>query len=40
MNLRSLLQDILCEVSSGIISFQLELHLLITWAENIDISEL
>ena len=30
MNLRSLLQDILSEVSSRIISFQLSLHLLIT----------
>ena len=32
MNLRSVLQDILNEVSSIKISFQLELHLLITWA--------
>ena len=40
MNLRSLLQDILSEVSSKIISFQMELHLLITWAEISDISEL
>ena len=30
MNLRSLLQDILSEVSSRIISFQMRLHLLIT----------
>ena len=30
MNLRSLLQDILSEVSSRIISFQIRLHLLIT----------
>ena len=29
MNLRSLLQEILSEVSSEIISFQMELHLLI-----------
>ena len=36
MNLRSLLQDILSEVSSKIISFQMELHLLIIWAESSD----
>ena len=40
MNRRSLLQDILKEVSSKIISFQMELHLLITWTESSDISEL
>ena len=34
MNLRSLLQDIINEVSSRIISFQIELHLLITWARS------
>ena len=34
MNLRSLLQDILNEVSSRIISFQIELHLLITWVRS------
>ena len=31
MDLRSLLQDILGEVSSKVISFQIELHPLITW---------
>ena len=31
MDLRSLLQDVLSEVSSKVISFQIELHLLITW---------
>ena len=40
MDLRSLLQDILSEVSSKIISFQMELHLLNTWAESSDIFEL
>ena len=40
MNLRSLLQDTLSEVSSKIISFQMELHLLITWIRSSDISEL
>ena len=40
MNLRSLLQDILGEVSFKIISFQMELHLLITWAESSEISEI
>ena len=40
MNPKSLLQDILSEVSSKIISFQIELHLLITWVRNSDISEL
>ena len=34
MNLRSLIQDILSEVSSKIISFQIELHLLIIWVRN------
>ena len=34
MDLRSLLQDILSEVSSKIISFQIELHLLITWVKS------
>ena len=34
MNLRRLLQNILNEVSSRIISFQIELHLLITWARS------
>ena len=36
MDLRSLLQDILSEVSSKIISFQIELHLLITWVKSSD----
>ena len=36
MNLRSLLQDILSEVSSKIISFQMELHLLITLVRSSD----
>ena len=36
MNLRSLLQDLLNEVSSNIISFQMELHLLITWVRSSD----
>ena len=36
MNLRSLLQDILSEVSSRIISFQMELHLLITLVRSSD----
>ena len=40
MNLRSLLQDILSEVSSKTISFHMELQLLIFWAESSDISEL
>ena len=40
MDLRSLLQDILSEVSSKIISFQIELHLLITWVRKSDIFEL
>ena len=31
MDLRSLLQDVLSEVSSEVISFQIELHSLITW---------
>ena len=33
MDLRSLLQDVLSEVSSKVISFQIELHLLITWVK-------
>ena len=36
MNLRSLLQDILSEGSSKIISFQMELHLLITLVRSSD----
>ena len=35
MNLRSLLQDILSEVSSRIISFQIRLHLLITLVKSL-----
>ena len=38
MDLRSLLQDILGEVSSKIISFQMELQLLIIWAMSSDYS--
>ena len=34
MDLRSLLQDVLSEVSSKIISFQIELHLLNTWGKS------
>ena len=34
MGLRSLLQDVLSEVSSKGISFQIELHLLITWVKS------
>ena len=34
MDLRSLLQDVLSEVSSEVISFQIELHSLITWVKN------
>ena len=34
MDLRSLLQDVLSEVSSKIISFQVELHLLLTWVKS------
>ena len=34
MNLRSLLQDILSEVPPKIISFQMELHLVITWVRS------
>ena len=40
MNLRSLLQDIISEVSSKIISFQMELHPVITLADSSDISDL
>ena len=36
MDLRSLLQDILSEVSPKITNFQLELHLLITWVRSSD----
>ena len=36
MNQRSLLQDIISEVSSKIISFQMELHLLITLVRSSD----
>ena len=36
MDLRSLLHDIINEVSSKIISFQMKLHLLITWVESLD----
>ena len=31
MNLRSFLKDVLSEVSSKVISFQIELHQIITW---------
>ena len=34
MNLRSLLQDVLSEVSSKVISFRIELHPLITWVKS------
>ena len=34
MDLRSLLQDVLREVSSKVISFQIELHSLITWVKS------
>ena len=34
MDLRNLLQDVLCEVSSEVISIQIELHPLITWVKN------
>ena len=37
MDLRSLLQDILREVSSEVISFQIELHSLITWVRSSDL---
>ena len=36
MDLRSLLQDILSEVSPKRINFQIELHLLITWVRSSD----
>ena len=36
MDLRSLLQDILSEVSPKIINFQIELHLVITWVRSSD----
>ena len=34
MDLRSLLQDVLGEVSSKVINFQIELHLSITWVKS------
>ena len=34
MDLRSLSQDILSEVSSEVISFQIELHSLISWVKS------
>ena len=34
MNLRSLLQDVISEVSSKMISFQIELHSIITWVKS------
>ena len=34
MGLRSLLQDVLREVSSKVISFQIELHSFITWVKS------
>ena len=34
MDLRSLLQDVMSEVSSEVISFQIELHSLITWVRS------
>ena len=37
MYLRSLLQDVLSEVSSEVISFQIELHSLITWVRSSDL---
>ena len=37
MDLRSLLQDVLSEVSSKVISFQIELHPLITWIKSSDL---
>ena len=37
MDLRSLLQDVLSEVSSEVISFQIELHSLITWVRSSDL---
>ena len=37
MDLRSLVQDIFGEVSSEVISFQLELHSLITWVKSSDL---
>ena len=37
MDLRSLLQDVLSEVSSEVISFQIELHSLITWVRSSDV---
>ena len=37
MNLRSLSQEVLSEVSSEVISFQLELHSLINWVKSSDL---
>ena len=34
MDLRSLLQDVLSEVSSEVISFQIEIHSIITWVKS------
>ena len=34
MDLRSLLQDVLSEVSSKVISFQIELHPIISWVKS------
>ena len=34
MDLRSLLQDVSSEVSSKVISFQIELHPIITWVKS------
>ena len=34
MDLKSLLQDVLSEVSSEVISFQIELHSLISWVKS------
>ena len=37
MDLRSLLQDVSSEVSSEVISFQIELHSLIAWVRSSDL---
>ena len=37
MDLRSLLQDVLSEVSSEVISFQTESHSIITWVRSSDL---
>ena len=34
MDVRSLLQDVLSETSSEVISFQIELHSIITWVKS------